>query len=121
LFVLGDLSESEYRSERDRLKVKLTSLTPPEMPDLRIAAELLQDFGAIWDAATPKEKKQIVHTLVAAVYLDSGEHGPLVAVEPKAQFAALFGVMEDSDVEGSQLLNGVRFLTLGEGLDGLLT
>jgi len=59
------------------------------MPDLKEVAELLQDFRAIWDAATPRERKQIVHTLLEAVYLDA-ERGPVVAIEPKPEYEALF-------------------------------
>jgi len=77
LFVLGDLLETAYRTERDRLRAQLLALTPPVMPDLEWAAEILQDFGRIWEAATLKERRQIVHTLLEAVYLDAdrGPHG----------------------------------------------
>jgi hypothetical protein len=90
LFVLGDLDEQAYATDRNRLQAQLVSLTPPAMPNLERAAALLQDFGAIWDAAEPKERKQIAHTLLEAVYLDSGEEGPVVAIRPRAEFEALF-------------------------------
>jgi site-specific DNA recombinase len=93
LYILGDLSEREYRTERDQLRAKLAELTPPELPDLQRAAALLQDFGAIWDAATPKERKQIVRTLLEAVYLDAGDDGPVTGIEPKAEYKALFQLM----------------------------
>lgn len=89
LFVLGDVVEAEYRAERDRLRAQLVSLTPPAMPDLEWAAELLQDFGRIWDAATLQERRKIVHALLETVYLDA-ERGPVVAIEPRADFAPLF-------------------------------
>ncbi len=57
------------------------------------AAELLQDFGTIWDAATPNERKQIVHTLLETVYLDSGEDGPVTSIEPKEAYRPLFDLM----------------------------
>jgi site-specific DNA recombinase len=89
LFVLGDVVEAEYRAERDRLRAQVVSLTPPAMPDLEWAAELLQDFGRIWDAATLQERRKIVHALLETVYLDA-ERGPVVAIEPRADFAPLF-------------------------------
>jgi site-specific DNA recombinase len=89
LFVLGDLEERAYLAERDRLRVQLAALTPPAMPDLERAAELLQDFGAIWDAATIRERREIVHTLLESVELDA-ERGPVVAIRPKPEFAVLF-------------------------------
>ncbi len=96
LFVLGDLSESAYRVERDRLRAQLAVLTPPVMPNLEKAAELLQDFGEIWDAATPKECRQIIHTLLKTVYLDA-KRGPVVAIEPRPEFADLFDLAEKTD------------------------
>jgi DNA invertase Pin-like site-specific DNA recombinase len=91
LFVLGDLSEREYKAERNRLKARLVTLDPPKMFDLEKAAVLLQNFETLWDAATGRERKEISHTLLESVYLDS-EHGPVVAIEPRAEFAPLFGV-----------------------------
>ncbi len=99
LFVLGDLSEQAYRAERDRLRAQLATLIPPALPDLEKAAELLRDFGAIWDAATPRERRQIVHTLLETVYLDA-ERGPVVAIEPKPEFASLFDLVEKTGPEG---------------------
>jgi hypothetical protein len=89
LFVLGDISEGEYRRERDDLRARLAALKPPEMPDLEQAARLLDDIGVIWEEATLEEEKQIAHTLLEAVYLDS-EDGPVVRVEPRPAFKALF-------------------------------
>jgi hypothetical protein len=105
LFLLGDLSESEYRSERDRLKAKLAELSPREMRDLERAVRLVQDFGVIWDGTTPDERKRVVHTLFEAVYLDSGEHGPLVAVEPRAEFGMLFDMLKIPGVGRNQELD----------------
>ena len=65
------------------------------MPDLERAAKLVAIFGLVWEAATPEERKQVVHTLFEAVYLDSGSSGPPVAVEPKAELATLFGMMNE--------------------------
>ncbi|MDW8069079.1 MAG: recombinase family protein [Anaerolineae bacterium] len=95
LFILGDIGEAEYRLERDRLKVQLEALDPPRMPDLAKAAELLEDFGRIWDAATPEERRQIVRTLLAKVYLDA-DRGPVVAIEPKPEYEALFRLAEQN-------------------------
>ncbi len=89
LFVLGDISESEYEKQRDGLQARVATLEPPKMPDVTEASWLLTDMGVIWDEATLEEQKQIAHTLLAAVYLDS-EEGPVVRVEPKSVFKPLF-------------------------------
>lgn len=89
LFVLGDLSETEYRRVRDKGWTRLADLTLLELPDRQRTAELLQDFGKIWDAATPKERKQTVRTLLETVCLDSGDDGPVTGIEPKEAYRAL--------------------------------
>jgi site-specific DNA recombinase len=97
LYILGDIEETEYRLERDRLKAQLDALTPPRMPDLKRGAELLQDFRKIWDGATAEERRQIVRTLLAKVYLDA-DRGPVVAIEPKPEYEPLFRLVEDQFV-----------------------
>ncbi len=104
LYVLGDLTELEYLAERDRLQAQLVTLTPPAMPDLERAAELLRDFGAIWEAETLQERRKTVHYLLSKVYLDSGDQGPVVAIEPKAEFASLFGMIEPGEDGGITIL-----------------
>ena len=104
LYVLGDLTELEYVGERDRLRAQLVTLTPPEMPDLEQAVEVLRDFERIWKAETLQERRKTVHRLLAKVYLDSGKWGPVVAIEPKAEFASLFGMMEPGEDGGIMIL-----------------
>ena len=115
LFLLGDLAEREYVAERDRLRNQLAALLPPAMPYLERAAALLRDFSKLWDAATPPERRQILQTLLAAVYLDV-EHGPVVAVEPRAQFAALFAMMRPGGKSAVGPAGDIMILNPGEGL-----
>ena len=44
-------------------------------------------------ASTPKERTQSVHTLLKAVYPDSGKDGPVTGIEPKETQRALFDLM----------------------------
>jgi hypothetical protein len=86
----------EYQVERDRLRIKLAALRPLNLPDLEEAGRMLQNFGLIWEAATGKERQRILQILLNAVYLDSGERGPVVAIEPKADFGPLFEIVQAS-------------------------
>ena len=58
---------------------------------------MLEDIGLIWGEATLEEEKQIVHTLLEAVYLDS-EDGPVVSVEPKVEFRVLFELASEASL-----------------------
>jgi excinuclease UvrABC nuclease subunit len=61
LSVPGDIEKQEYIGEWDRLRAQLVGLMHPVMPDLERAAELLHDLGTVWDEATLRDRRQIVH------------------------------------------------------------
>ena len=101
LFVLDDMQKQEYLLERARLEAMAATLIPPAMPDLERGAELLSNSGTIWDAAQLRERKQIVRTLIEAIFLDCGVKGPIVAVQPKVEFAPLFSVVASGGAQTS--------------------
>lgn len=92
LYLLDDLSEAEYLQQRTTAQAALAALTPPTLPDLERGAALLQDFGALWTAAEPAERRQLAHTLLNTVYLDA-DGDLVVALEPRPQFALLFQLL----------------------------
>jgi hypothetical protein len=83
LYLLGDVSREEYSNLRDEVKRKLNVLKPTQEPDLEEAARLLEDIGTLLQQATPEELKEVFNALLESVYLDSGEAGPVIAVEPR--------------------------------------
>jgi len=99
LFVLGDITEEEYKSRRQELKRQLDALTPPAMPDLEQAAQLLDNIGNIWQRANDDERHKLLHAMLEAVYLDS-EAGPVVGIVPKPDLAPLFSVMSHTGTTG---------------------
>ncbi len=99
LFVMGDLNEVEYKHDRNAIRASLSALHPPELADLKRAAELLQHFEVIWQAALPRERKALVHALLSAVYLDC-ENGPVTAIVPRPEVAMLFKLMPHTGAAG---------------------
>lgn len=92
-FELGDIDDQEYRQKREKLRGKLARLEPPPaLGDFEQVAALLSDFGAIWDEATPGERRSIVRSLLEAVYLDRTPEGVTARVVPKPEFAPLFAL-----------------------------
>jgi len=49
----------------------------------------------VWEAATPQERRQMIQTLLQAVYLDC-ERGPVVSIEPKPEYKVLFEMGEEA-------------------------
>ena len=89
LYIVGDISRRSYETERDGLQSRLVALNPLQMPLLAQAADSLGNIDVAWEEADPRKEKQLVHTLLQAVYLDS-EIGPVVGIEPKQALKPLF-------------------------------
>lgn len=68
-------------------------LRTPALPDLERVAPRLDDIGATLDAATPREKKQIAHTLLETGYLDGGKERPVADIEPQSEYQVFFDLM----------------------------
>jgi DNA invertase Pin-like site-specific DNA recombinase len=92
LYLMGDMAESDYRTMREDLRGKLSALQPTQDADLESAAAMLETIGSLLEHATPKELDDVFHALLNSVYLDSGEAGPVVAIEPKPFLKLLMDV-----------------------------
>lgn len=91
LFIMQDIDEAEYTRERDSLSAQLGTLTPPQEVDVQKAAELLSDFGAVWQAANDGERRDLLRVMLDAVYLDA-EAGQVTAIQPKPELAPLLSL-----------------------------
>ncbi|GIK65833.1 MAG: hypothetical protein BroJett018_36270 [Chloroflexota bacterium] len=94
LYLMGDMGEAEYLQARTDLTAKLAAIRPVEDPDLESAALMLENIGQLLAQATPNELEDIFHALLTTVYLDSGKHGPVVAIEPKPFLKVLMDVSQ---------------------------
>ncbi len=65
-----------------------------EDPDLESAALMLENIRQLLAHATSDELEDIFHALLTSVYLDSGERGPVVAIEPKPFLKVLIDVCQ---------------------------
>ena len=87
-----EVSEAEYRRELKETKQRLASLNPPQemrAEEMLKAGEYLQTLAAAWEAATPRERKEIYQLVLEVVCVDVLEK-KLVEVVPKGAFAPLF-------------------------------
>lgn len=89
LFQLGDITEQQYRGERDRLRNEIAQLRPVKHFDLERAAEVMQNFGGLWNAATLAEREEITHSMIERLYTFDGK---IVTVEPKVDFYPLLAI-----------------------------
>jgi hypothetical protein len=92
LYLMGDMPEGEYCALRETLRGKLSALQPMQDTDLESAAAMLDTLGTLLGNATLKELDDVFHALLTSVYLDGGEKGPVVAIEPKPFLKLLMDV-----------------------------
>ena len=92
LYLMGDMEEDDYRAMRENLKGKISALEPTQDADLEDAAVTLETIGSLLEHANPKELDDVFHALLNSVYLDSGDTGPVVAIEPKPFLKLLMDV-----------------------------
>ncbi|MBZ0099145.1 MAG: recombinase family protein, partial [Taibaiella sp.] len=82
LFVLGDITEAEYRQANDRLQGQFNALPLPtqgRMIDLERAENLLGDIRNIWQGATLQEREIWFKLMYTKIYVREGE---IKAIEP---------------------------------------
>jgi hypothetical protein len=86
LYVMGDITKSQYVMRRQLTEEELQRTQPPTDPDLGRAQALLEDFARFWDAEPePAERRKLILSLFAQVWAKDGQ---IVAVKPNAAFAS---------------------------------
>jgi DNA invertase Pin-like site-specific DNA recombinase len=91
LYLLNDIDKPTYLRQRDELQAQIDALAPSASAaasDLTEAVALLNNMEALWNAATPAERKELVRSFIKTVRLDADEG--LVSVEPRPEVAVLF-------------------------------
>lgn len=69
-WLAGDIEESEYRAEQQRVRAELTRLAPaPDRPDPAAAASALADIPVLLAQATTAERRAVLQELFDAVYV----------------------------------------------------
>ena len=61
----------------------------PELDDAKEAANLLQDFNALWKAASTAQRNRLLLTILEAIYVDV-ERREIVGLRPRRAFLTLF-------------------------------
>ena len=92
----GDLSDQEYRRERDPLMRQLKLVGRPEalpkLPNLERAASLLEDLPTLWlhSGVTHEQRESLVREVFRRISIDGKE---FVSMEPQATYVPLFATM----------------------------
>lgn len=81
IYVVGDISKSDYEARRKGLRSELDSLTSLTARgiDIKRMGEMLEDMSNIWSVATLPEQKKVLQMIYRNVYIEGGD---IKAVEP---------------------------------------
>ena len=116
-FVDGVYDEAEYQRQRRQMKLALESLVVPEADAAEAAGNLIQQLPQLWDGATIEERRQLLLTMLDAVYVDAKEERVIVALKPKPACQALFRIATTKAGSGVVLYNE-KAPALSEDSDG---
>jgi DNA invertase Pin-like site-specific DNA recombinase len=88
LYVLGDLTRTQYVLRRRLTQEELQQLTPLAAPDLDRARALLEDFVQFWRAEIDSaERRKLISTIFDRIWQDSGQ---IIAIQPRPAFLQYF-------------------------------
>ena len=93
------IEEPEYRQTKEKIQIRLASLTLPENQELIEAGNYLKSLAPLWKKASIEEQREITRVMIQAVYIDVNR-GKILQVHPNPPFATLLGeVCEEINVE----------------------
>ena len=71
---------------------KLASLVEPGIDATKEAGKLLENLPTLWEEANLSERRNILLSILDAVYVDTVEEKAIVALRPKPAFRPLFEI-----------------------------
>ena len=92
IYLDGLLLVDEYRRQKQLLEDKLSALVVPGVDAARETGKLLEDLPGLWEQADMGERRQILLTMLDAVYVDARKEKAIIAIRPKPAFKALFEI-----------------------------
>ncbi len=105
VYLDGFKGRDEYLREKRSLEDQMASLVVPGVDAAKEAGKLLEDLPALWEQADLGEHRQILMTMLDAVYVDTVEEKSIVAIRPKPAFMPLFEVATTREGSGVLLIS----------------
>lgn len=94
LYLMGDLTKSQYVMRRQMIEEELQRIDPPTDPHLDRARKILDDFAGFWatePAAT--ERRKLLAELFQTIWQEDGQ---IVAIKPQPPLAPYFTAIRDA-------------------------
>ena len=104
-YVDGLYFDDDYRREKRGLEEKLAGLVFPEADAAEEAGNLIQQLPELWAGGSLGERRQLLLTMLDAIYVDSKEDRAIVVLKPKPAFRAVFQIATTREGSGVVLYN----------------
>jgi|GEM_PF-1072593 len=108
LYVDGMISKENYEARRDRLKIQLEMLAPPNTETLILKGKKIESFGQVWRVAGMEDKRDMVRMIFEWIEIDVRK-AKIRFVNPKRGFHMFFDqhpmLRKDEDRGGYRVVN----------------
>ena len=104
-YVDGLYDDDGYRREKRSLEDKLANLVVPGVDAAMEAGNPLENLPVLWKEADLAERRKLLMAMLDAVYVDTVEEKPVVAIRPKPAFRPIFEVATTREGTGFALIN----------------
>ncbi len=92
-YIDGVFPDEEYHHHQKKLlEMELESLIVPAADAAEEAGELILDLPRLWSGANQKERRNLLLSMLDAVYVDAKDLKSIIAIKPKPPFRPTFQV-----------------------------
>ncbi len=91
-YIDGVFPDGEYHRQKKLLELELESLVTPEANAAEKAGNLIMNLPGLWAKANQEERRQLLLTMLDAVYVDAKRTKSIIAIKPKPPFRPIFRV-----------------------------
>ena len=120
-YIDGVFPDEEYHRQKKLLEMDLESLVVPAADAAEQAGKLLLNLKQLWAGANLEERRELLLSMLDAVYVDAKKTKSIVAIRPKPPFKPAFQVAASRAGSDIRILNeplngsGVFLVEAGEG------
>jgi site-specific DNA recombinase len=95
----------EYHRQKKLLEMELESMVVPKANAAEEASKLIMDLPNPWEKANQEERRNLLLTMLDAVYVDAKKTMSIIAIKPKPPFKSVFQVAASRKGSDIRILN----------------
>jgi hypothetical protein len=104
-YIDGVFPDEEFHRQKRLLEMELESLVVPQANAAEEAGKLIMNLKELWTGANLTEKRQLLLSMIDAVYFDTKKSKSIVAIRPKPPFKPVFQVAASKEGTGIRIVN----------------